>query len=74
MCTRQANTTWAARAWGRRHVQAMLKNETYLGDMLWSRHPHDAVERLDTQVRPESEWVVTRDAHPAKNATKHTRR
>jgi DNA invertase Pin-like site-specific DNA recombinase len=62
---RELKVRWPARAWGRRHVQAILKNQTYLGDVLWSRRPHDAVERLDTPVRPESEWVVTRDAHPA---------
>jgi DNA invertase Pin-like site-specific DNA recombinase len=56
---------WPARSWSRRTVQVMLKNRTYVGDVLWSRRPHDTVERRETPVRPEGDWVVTLDAHPA---------
>jgi Recombinase/Recombinase zinc beta ribbon domain len=55
---------WPGRSWRKRTVQAMLKNRTYVGDVLWSRRPHDALERQETPVRPERDWVVTLDAHP----------
>jgi len=58
-------TRWPSRSWQKRTVQVMLKNRTYVGDVLWSRRPHDALERQETPVRAEHEWVVTLDAHTA---------
>jgi hypothetical protein len=62
---RELNVRWPARKWHKRTVQLMLKNRTYVGDVLWSRRPHDALERQETPVRPERDWIITLDAHPA---------
>ncbi|CAA9336006.1 MAG: hypothetical protein AVDCRST_MAG68-3366 [uncultured Gemmatimonadetes bacterium] len=51
--------------WSKTHVGNMLSNPAYLGHVVWCRRPHDKHERAERPVRPESEWVVTRDAHPA---------
>jgi DNA invertase Pin-like site-specific DNA recombinase len=52
------------RRWSRRCVEQVLKNVTYTGDVVWGRRPHDKRERQETPVRPASEWVVCKDAHP----------
>lgn len=54
-----------ARKWAIQSLAKLLRNEAYLGHVLWCRRPHDALEREVTPVRPRAEWVVTRDAHPA---------
>lgn len=56
---------WPDRKWSKQQVRRMLSNEVYLGTVIWCRRPHDKKERRDTPIRPPSEWVVTRDAHPA---------
>lgn len=53
------------RRWAVQSLAKLLRNETYLGHVIWGRRPHDALERELSPVRPASEWVVTRDAHPA---------
>jgi DNA invertase Pin-like site-specific DNA recombinase len=53
------------RRWAVQSLARLLKNETYLGHVIWCRRPHDALEREATPVRPADQWVVTRDAHPA---------
>lgn len=50
--------------WSVASVNRMLRNVTYLGHVVWCRRPHDKHERAEQSVRPEAEWVVTRDAHP----------
>lgn len=61
---RELVVRWPTRQWSRRCVQAVLTNPAYVGDVVWCRRPHDKWERKETPVRPRSEWVVTRDAHP----------
>jgi DNA invertase Pin-like site-specific DNA recombinase len=50
--------------WSARHVQALLSNPVYCGDIVGGRHP--SVEDGGSQVfpRPQSEWYGKRDAHP----------
>jgi DNA invertase Pin-like site-specific DNA recombinase len=63
---RECYKRWpVGKKWSRPVVDALLTNETYLGDVIWCRRPHDAKERAETPVRAKEEWVVTRDAHPA---------
>ncbi len=50
--------------WSRTYMGRLLRNPAYVGDVVWCRRPHDARDRLVTPVRPRSEWVETRDAHP----------
>lgn len=53
------------RKWSKGTLNAFLRNQTYLGDVLWGRRPHDPAERRATRVRDASQWIVVRDAHPA---------
>ena len=46
-------------------VQQVLKNLTYLGDVVWGRRPHDRVERQELGTRDPDQWIVAHDAHPA---------
>jgi hypothetical protein len=41
----------------------MLADQTYLGRVIWCRRPHDKHERKEIKIRPESEWVVRKNAH-----------
>ena len=50
----------AGRGWGSGTVRAMLRNERYLGRVVWNqrewfRHPTSGKRR--SRIRPESEWV-----------------
>jgi DNA invertase Pin-like site-specific DNA recombinase len=51
--------------WSKANLSKMLRNRTYLGEVIWCRRPHDKQERVDTPVRPPEEWVVVEGAHPA---------
>jgi DNA invertase Pin-like site-specific DNA recombinase len=51
--------------WSRHYVRQVLARRTYLGEVVWCRRPHDKEERREIGLRPESEWVVTPNAHPA---------
>lgn len=55
---------WPGRRWSVNAVGKMLKNRTYLGDVIWCRRPHDRVERAEVGIRPMGEWVITPEAHP----------
>lgn len=50
--------------WSKSYVGRMLTNPAYLGHVVWCRRPHDKTERAECPVRPETEWVGKRDAHP----------
>jgi len=62
---RELDRTFPGRAWSKQTVRAVLKNPAYVGDVVWCRRPHDKAERREHWIRPEADWVVTRDAHPA---------
>jgi DNA invertase Pin-like site-specific DNA recombinase len=62
---RELDRTFPGRAWSKQTVRAFLKNPAYLGDVVWCRRPHDKAERRERWIRPEADWIVTRDAHPA---------
>ncbi|HEX8393848.1 MAG TPA: recombinase family protein [Longimicrobium sp.] len=51
--------------WSKANVAKMLANRAYLGEVIWCRRPHDKRERKEVRIRPRSEWVVTKNAHPA---------
>jgi DNA invertase Pin-like site-specific DNA recombinase len=53
------------RKWTRAAVRFTLSNPAYLGDVVSGRVSGDHTERAMTPRRPESEWVIHRDAHPA---------
>ena len=65
LLVRELDAGFPGRAWSRPTVRAVLTNPAYCGDVVWCRHPHDAEERREQWIRPATEWVVTRDAHPA---------
>lgn len=61
--------TWAREAeprrhWSARSVVLTLTNPAYVGDVVSGRYSRDASGKLSAP-HPESEWIVTRDAHPA---------
>lgn len=56
---------YPSRRWSRSTVQQVLKNRTYLGEVIWGRRPHDKIERMERAVRDRSEWIIVPDAHPA---------
>lgn len=62
---RALHQRWPGRRWSKGTVQQVLKNRTYLGDVVWGRRPHDPVERQRQPVRDRDQWVVTPGAHEA---------
>lgn len=61
---RELRRTTPARRWSKQGVQRILTNRAYLGEVIWCRRPHDALERAEHRVRPRDEWVVVENAHP----------
>jgi DNA invertase Pin-like site-specific DNA recombinase len=53
------------RKWGVTVVQAVLKNDVYIGYVTWGKRPNGTMLRKQLNVQPKSQWVITRDAHPA---------
>jgi len=62
---RELHLRWPAPRWSRQGIGTLLKNPAYAGHVVWCRRPHDALERTQQRVRPQSEWVVAEHAHPA---------
>jgi site-specific DNA recombinase len=62
---KELDARFPSRAWSRQTVRSLLKNPAYCGDVVWCRRPHDKDERREHWVRPRSEWVGKKDAHPA---------
>lgn len=62
---RLARGRFPDREWSRTAMHNLLRNPAYVGDLVWHRRPADPEERRTRAVRPESEWTVVRDAHPA---------
>jgi DNA invertase Pin-like site-specific DNA recombinase len=62
---RDAQERYPERNWVKQTVRAVLTNRVYLGEVIWGRRPHDALEREETPVRDPVDWVVAEDAHPA---------
>jgi DNA invertase Pin-like site-specific DNA recombinase len=61
----QMQSRWPSKRWSVPTLNAVLKNEVYVGDVIWCRRPHDKSEQRKHRVRPREEWVIVRDAHPA---------
>lgn len=60
---RELDQRCPTRQWSRQTVRAVLKNPAYLGDVVWCRRPHDAIEQQRTPVRDRADWVVVCDTH-----------
>jgi DNA invertase Pin-like site-specific DNA recombinase/histone H3/H4 len=64
LCRELEDRYGGLRRWSPGLVHSILKNYTYVGDVVWCRRPHDIDERREKRVRERSEWVVAVDAHP----------
>ena len=51
-------------AWAKNTVQAVLKNEAYLGRRVYFKHAYHDRTGTAKRVRPKEEWTVTENAHP----------
>lgn len=63
-------TEWAAhrfpsRRWTPTAVRFMLRNATYLGDIVWGKKPGEAEADGVRRPRPDAEWYGKANAHPA---------
>lgn len=58
--TQWLRDTQPARRWSRQAIRATLLNPAYVGDVVSGRVSNDQPGR-----RPETEWIVTENAHPA---------
>lgn len=46
--------------WAYTSIRTILHNEAYVGDMIWNKYDYNNGKRM----KPESEWIVNKDAHP----------
>jgi DNA invertase Pin-like site-specific DNA recombinase len=53
--------------WDRSGIQYILSNEVYRGWRVWNRRKklRKPDGKMTFRVRPRSEWIITKDAHPA---------
>ncbi|TJX12983.1 recombinase family protein [Tissierella creatinini] len=47
--------------WAYTSIHSILHNEAYKGDMIWNKYDYN----LGKKMKPKSEWIVNKDAHPA---------
>ncbi|SDZ27091.1 Site-specific DNA recombinase [Proteiniborus ethanoligenes] len=47
--------------WPYTSIHTILHNEVYMGDMIWNKFDYNNGKKM----KPESEWIVHKDAHPA---------
>lgn len=47
--------------WSFTSVRAILHNQAYTGDIIWNKHDYNRGKK----VKPEKEWIIHKDAHPA---------
>ena len=46
-------------------VRDILKNQTYVGDLIWGRSKQVLYKNIDSHKTPESEWTVIENTHEA---------
>lgn len=47
--------------WAYTSIRTILHNEAYVGDMIWNKYDYNNGKRM----KPESEWIINEDVHPA---------
>lgn len=62
----ELNARFPFRTWLRHSINDLLKNPAYTGDLVWCRTALDGRSKNGPKRgRPEAEWVIVTDAHPA---------
>ena len=57
------NGTYTGIEWGVSSIHRMLKNKTYLGCMVYNRHPKLSFKSQKRIVNAESDWIITSEQH-----------